>query len=83
MTYYEFSTASTSYQVALILTDGLTLAQRHENAFHVTLYYMPDNFFVELYRDTRSTELAKMYCFKHSAPLERYVSHLKIPAWLD
>jgi hypothetical protein len=81
MTYYEFNTAPVSYQLALTITDGLELALRQENTCHVTLYYLPDNFFVELHRDTRSQELAKLRIFKHPAFLARYVSHLKLPNW--
>jgi hypothetical protein len=82
MTYYDFSTSPPPYQLALTITSGLELARRQENVCQVTLYYMPDNFFVELHRDMRSDEIAQLRSFKHSALLERYVSQLKLPEWL-
>jgi hypothetical protein len=82
MTYYEFSISSSPYQVALTVTEGMELARRQENTCQVTLYYMSDNYFVELYRDTRTGEFAKLRTFKHSALLERYVSQLQLPEWL-
>jgi hypothetical protein len=82
MTYYEFNVSSSSYQIALTVTEGVELARRQENTCQATLYYMPDNFFVELHRDTRTGEITKMRSFKHSTLLERYVSQLQLPEWL-
>jgi hypothetical protein len=82
MTYYEFTVSASSYQIALTITEGEELARRRENTCEVTLYYMPDNFFVELHRDTRTDGIAKLRSFKHSPLLERYVSQLKLPEWL-
>jgi hypothetical protein len=82
MTYYEFTISPVSYQIAIILTEGVELAHRQEGPFEVTLYYLPDNFFVEVYRESWTDVMAKIRSFKEAVELERYASRIKLPGWL-
>lgn len=79
MTYYEFSISPASYQIALTIAEGTELAHRQEDAYDVAFYYLPDNFFVELYRTSHSNEVTKMRSFKEPVWLERYASNIQLP----
>jgi hypothetical protein len=79
MTYYEFSISPVSYQIALTIADGIEIAQRQEEAYDVKLYYLPDNFFVELYHTRYTNVTTKMRSFKEPVWLEQYASNVQLP----
>jgi hypothetical protein len=79
MTYYEFTISPVSYQIAFTVTEGIELAHRQEDAYDVALYYLTDNFFVELYRMSRTNEVTRMRSFKEPVWLERYAGNVQFP----
>jgi hypothetical protein len=81
MVHAVFTRLSYEEQLVSIFEDGLFLAHRWAAPDRVSLYHL-GSFFVELYYDTRTDQIACLRNFRNTLPLEAYVTWMELPKLL-
>lgn len=79
MTLYEFNQLPYERQLVAVFDTGTFLARRWEEEDGIGLYYLPGEFFVELYYDTHANKLVRLRSFSSAEPLEDYAVYMQLP----
>jgi hypothetical protein len=82
MTLYEFNSLPYERQLVAVFDTGTFLARRWEEEDGINLYYLPGDFFVEVYYDTHVNQIVHLRSFTSAAPLENYTLSIELPEGL-
>jgi hypothetical protein len=80
MTLHEFNRQPFVRQMAVVLSTGTFLVQRHGRGQVVQLFHLPGHFFVEVYTHTEPRRIFRVRAFTGFADLTAYAHVIALPA---